>query len=365
MRRLIDFFINTEGKAWRSLVVAFVLLRGVAIAALVVGVAWAQDASDFEREGRGERLAILDLPAAEDVAASGGQTVRAYVYGAFSGILPALVLDRPSRGPPRLEVIGGVSDGSHWRRAIWSAPMPEADWTHLFTEGQDTVGDWEQLEARRKKPPDEKVNPPPGLTELLVCADGQDSIVEVAEQGQVHRGAEHDCEFRELGDFAADLAAEAIKLWPDCATYTAEVMYGDLGRLRACLLTSGDRRAALAAITAAFGPDRRDFSKLADDHIVAAWPGRPKAVGGKAFAGMWSDLAKSISPIFQVGEAIGETDRRATLRGIIFYIGKDDDYRRADCVETWVKTPGGWRMTRLTVGAFAPHDMPHDPRQPT
>jgi hypothetical protein len=337
----------------------------VVLGPLAVGMARAQDASDFEREGRGERLATLDLPAAEDVAASGGQTVRAYVYGAFSGLLPALVIDRPGQGPPRLEVIGGLSDGSHWRRVSWSAPMPEADWTQLFAEGRDAVSDWGQLEAPRKNPPDDKVVPPPVVTELLVCADGQDSIVEVVERGQVHRGAEHDCEFRELGDFAADLAAEAIKLWPDCATYTAEVTYRDLGRLRACLLTTGDRRAALAAITAAFGPDRRNFIKLADDRIVATWPGRPRAAGGKAFAAMWADLTKSISPTFQVGEAIGHADRWVTLRGIIFYFTPDGDDRRADCVETWVKTHGSWRMTRLTVGAFAPYDMPHDPRRPT
>jgi hypothetical protein len=193
-------------------------------------------------------------------------------------------------------------------------------------------------------------------------------MIEVVSEKGVIRAAEHDCEFRELGEYAAALAEEAIKLLPDCAAYSGQINYGDLGRLAVCASARGNRRAALEAESVAFGPDRHDLEKLTDPTIVANWPGQPKSVGGPAFAQMWSAVrSQSIGLHFVLDEAIGEGAQRVTMRGSFLYLANatDEPYQRAEGVETWQLLAGRWRLTRLRVGTFRPYDLTRDPRNPT
>jgi len=135
-------------------------MRAVTLATMVLALGAtatrAQDASDYEQASRGERLALYDLPSAEDVAARGGRAVRVYVDGAFTGLLPALVLERGPGPAPRLAVVSSRWDGPRWRRVVMTAKVPPADWKRLSEDAAQAVADWQAFEAERAKPP-----PPP------------------------------------------------------------------------------------------------------------------------------------------------------------------------------------------------------------
>lgn len=336
--------------------------------ALTASAVHAQDASDYEQASRSRRLALFDLPRLEDVATAGDQAVRVYVDTAFRGLLPALILERSRRGMPRLRVISSQRVGLKGGRLVMNVAVPLADWDRLFDAGVRADADWRAFEAQRSKAPVDR--PAPGaetaLSEIVVCADGQDSIVEIATGGQVTRAAEHDCEFTELGQYARVLAKEAVRLIPGCATFRPLGGYGDFDGLAMCALMTGNRRAALGAANRAFGPHRRDLDKLAGPNIIADWPGRPEAVGRASFVQMWSEITKSVSPTFQILEGAGQGRHKVTLRGSIFFANPDDDgYQRADCIETWTFSAGRWSLSRLRVGKFRAEGLTRDPRNPT
>ncbi|MFI4935304.1 MAG: hypothetical protein ACHP7N_11840 [Caulobacterales bacterium] len=327
-------------------------------------LAKAYDASDLERASRAYRLALYDLPPAETLASSGGQAVRVYVDGAFSGFLPAIVIQRPRRGAARLTVISGHRRGGTWSRVTRSAAIPVPVWARLLADGTEAVSDWRAFTARRDDEAAHPATKPAIVSDIIICADGQDSLVEVASEGHVSRGAEHDCEFTELGDFATELAAAAIHYLPDCAAITPGQMYGGFSRLAQCGLLSGDKRSAIALMNRINEHGSRDLALAADAHIVADWAGRPRAVGAKAFGVLWSDLEASIGAHFQFEDIAGDGPAKAVATGWMVYVPKGDnvDNQRAPCTEVWRKSRAGWRLASLTVGAFHPFYMAHDPR---
>jgi len=333
------------------------------LAMLLPHTARAQDESEFERSTRAQRYATFDISPVDEVARTGGQSLRVYVYGAFSGLLPVIVLDRKSHGPGRLTVISGARRGGLWTRVVHTTLLSDAVWSKLFADGLKAAEDWQALD--RPDPHASAVGPGTGpVGAIYVCADGQTSIVEVAVGGRAIHASEHDCEFTELGDLAKTLAAQAVTSIPGCGAIVQQQRYGDLTRLLVCGYISGDQRPATEVLN---GVSARHLVAQAAPNIVVDWPGAPRIAGKEAFDRLWARLGTSNAAHFQLDEVHGVNAHRVLVRGWMYSLINADDaeHQRAPCRETWERVGGAWRLVRLTVGVFTPAVLAHDPRSPS
>ncbi len=342
---------------------AFVLAAALTIAS----TCFADDWSDYERAGRSFRLALFDLPPAEDVASSGGAAVRVFVDGAFTGPLPALVLDRAPDGRGRLTVKSSRRDGKRWVRAAWSANLSNAAYAQLFDEATQLA---QQAAAASQEADRAAADPKPAsVTDIVVCTDGAVTVIEVAADGHVDRGSEGNCADRGLQEFAMRLAQQAVNLSPDCHALSGKGAYGAFSQLRLCALASGDRTAAVQVMNLIDEGQRvpSAFADAASSSMVFAWPGRNPTVGAAIFRARWAELIATLSAHFVMSDVRGVGPDRVVVNGEVHYLAHPEDelYQGAPSSQTWERQAGRWRLTRWTVGRFAPFRPTHDPRVPT
>lgn len=216
----------------------------------------ARNCRDDNGVDRCERLAqdvlTLGMASLEAEKTAGAEVYRILQIDGYGRLMPGIAYERRVGAGPQVVVY--AKDGVRM-----AAVVPLAEWEAV--QGMARFADRELTPPGRSNP-----------DEISICFHAWLSTVEIvnaADRGQpdgpIRRRTESACNGGLTNRFAFDLAALAIKRFPDCDVLDPDDYRNDMTRLEQCARFRGDRLAVAQLVNQvgrSFMPEREDGSPL-------------------------------------------------------------------------------------------------------
>jgi hypothetical protein len=345
--------------------IAFALAAVLAAAGSLQDEDTARNCRDDNGVDRCARVAedalSLGMPSLETEKAAGAEVYRILQIDGYGRLMPAVAYERRVGAGPQVVVY--AKDGVRMAAAV---PLVE----------------WEAVQGMARFA-DREMTPPPGQSnpdEINICFHAWLSTVEIANaadrgrpDGSVRRRTESACNGGLASRFAFDLAALAIKRFPDCDVLNPDDYRNDMTRLEQCARFSGDRLAVAQLVNQverSFMPEREDGSSMGwarrlqpRESSRLDWDGQVMAGGGGARSPIAVFMARmqAENPSLRLypSRFEGVSSTRVEVAGDVSMENPQDENGpplSASFRQTWVWDVYGltWALESWAVEPFAP-----------
>ena len=307
-------------------------------------------------ENRAAVLRSLGMRPIEEELAAGTEVYRTFQVDGYGNVMAGLAYERSRGSSPQVVIYGAEG-------ARMTAPVSPTDWRSVQSEAALVQRDLAPL--------------PNDPNSFGFCLHAWVSTVEIAnaaERGvpksEVRRRTQSGCGDGLASRFAFDLAARAIKAFPDCDALDPDDHRNDASRLRTCVGFRGDRL-AVAELLNAVGRDvvpeqaadtqlawMRSFGGSGD--VKLDWAGRRIEGGNRhgnnpVAAFMVEQMALHPSLYGVLSSFDGVTSTRVEATGWLSMDGADDQRLNTTFRQTWLWDRNGlnWKLDSWTVEPFA------------
>lgn len=312
---------------------------------------------------RADLLQRLGMASAEDEAAAGVESYRAFFVDGYGRDMPAFAFERrPGKGP--VSVVYGF-DG-----ARLETPISAETWGLVMAESR--FADRELVDNTPTKDPLQF--PPVCLHAWMAAVEMSNTQTDRWNSIPVRRRSEGGCTPGLTGRFAFFIASETLKAQPHCQALGSQLQQNPVTTLVTCLSLGGDRLSALAVKDRVRTGAPRYGLDQADPGVWRAYlgtNGSPRLNWGdqtivttrgsdnRVAEFIVARLAESRNLTFEPQKFAGVSSREATVEGVVTrVVGETDPFTvtRAQYRQTWVWDPSlaDWMVSDWTVDAFAP-----------
>lgn len=339
------------------------MLSAAVLAALVMGQAAPADRNCRDDNGtdrcaaenHAALLGSLGMHSIEQELANGVEVYRTLQIDGYGRPMAGVAFERRTGASPQVVIYG--PDG-----ARMTAPASLADWRKI--QGDASLAD------RQLAPLSQ------GTNDIGICLHAWVSTVEIANgaergapDGKVRRRTESACGGGLTSRFAFDLAARAIKAFPECDVLDPDDHRNDATRLRTCVGFRGDRLAAaelMNQIGQTVGPGDDLNTPLAwmrsfggPDRITFDWAGQKIEGRGTyrnnpvvAFVVEQRVQHPSLRGYMTTFDAVSST--RVEVGGYLHRDGEGDSRENAAFRQTWAwdRNSLNWKLQSWTVEPF-------------
>lgn len=345
--------------------IAFALATVLAAAVSPQNENAARNCRDDNGLDRCARLAqdvfTLGMASLEAEKTAGAEVYRILQIDGYARLMPGIAYERRVGAGPQVVVY--ARDGVRMAAAV-----PLSEWEAV--QGMARVADRELV------PPPERAD----SEEIILCLHAWLSTVEIANaadrgrpDGPARRRTESACNGGLTNRFAFDLAALAIKRFPDCDVLDPDDYRNDMTRLEQCTRFKGDRLAVAQLVNQverSFMPEREDGSPMGwarrlqpRESSSIDWGGQAVTGGGGARSpiAMFMARMQAENPGLRIYPSTfeGVSSTRVEVAGEVAMEDPQDENGpplSAPFRQVWVWDVNGltWALENWVVEPFAP-----------
>lgn len=307
-------------------------------------------------EVRARVLALFGAPRIEDEAAAGGEVYRVLQVDGAGREQFILAFEWRAGGSPRAVLYGPGGE-------TVSGAAPLTVWERIRSASHHADEEFTWSYSRPQRPVD-------GVGSVVLCSHSPNYTVEMANAphwnsdvtGPVRRRTENGCPPGLTGVFARTLAAEAIRLLPECDALDGRMFDSPEDRLELCGKLTGDRMTAARLLNQidewppALGSRTSDWEGyIRNNALEPTWGGR--RIEARQTADFLTTLHKDDPTLY--GEVIGArgvSARQVETWGRFLRWDQDGREWNAPFRQTWVLEDGRsrWSLRSWIVDAFQP-----------